>query len=129
MKFFINKVAYNILDFMPEKEKISFNITAKFGVETEDYSKRAFFIELNAEGKYEGSGEESRSLCVEAHLNYQLDKSLFLDLDENQIEEDKKYFIILLERLNESIKNITSQDDLGRPLNIDKAIEDIGKEG
>ncbi|MDR9853683.1 hypothetical protein RJP21_08725 [Paenibacillus sp. VCA1] len=94
---------------------------------TEDNWSRVFFIELNLEGEDKDSGNETRNLFAEASLNYQLDKTLFPDLDENQINEDDKYFLELLNRLNTTVKSITSQDDTKRTLNIDKVIESYSK--
>jgi hypothetical protein len=133
MQFSINKIAYNVLEPYPKNEEISVSITAKFGVSTQDNSKRAFFLELNidgedVEGENEEGGNETRNLIVVARLNYQLDKISFPELDINQIEEDEKYFLDLLQRLNETVINITSQDDRARPLNINKSVEKYKKE-
>ncbi|MFJ8099384.1 hypothetical protein [Lysinibacillus sp. NPDC096212] len=129
MKFTINKIVYNVFEEHPNTEKAAIGLTAKLGVSREDPSKRAFFIELNIDCKDGESDIETRNLLVVANLNYNLDKNVFKDLNENEIDEDNKYFIKLLERLNEAIKNITSQDDVGRPLDINKAIEKHSNEG
>jgi len=122
MKVSINKIAYNIFELYPNSETISVDIAAKFGASKTDYSNRAFFLELNMDGKDE-SGEATRKLFLAATFHYQIDKKLFPDIDKNEIEEDSKYFYEFLKRLNNIIVNITSQDDTERPLNIEQAVE------
>lgn len=127
MEFSIGKIAYNIFESYPKGEKLSVNITAKFGVSEEDYSKRVFFLELNIDGEDGEDGIKTRNLIVVARMIYQLDNNSFPDIDEKEIEEDNKYLLELLNRLNETVKNITSQDNIVRPLNINKAIKNFRK--
>jgi len=123
MEVSINKIAYNVFEPYPNGETISVSINAKFGASKEDYSIRAFFLELNIDGEDAENGDETRNFALVARLNYQIDKNLFPNIDENEMAEDGGYFHEFLKRINEIVVNITSQDDIRRPLDIDQAIE------
>ncbi|AMA62062.1 hypothetical protein AAF454_13720 [Kurthia gibsonii] len=127
MNLSINKIVYNVLEEYPDSEEISVTITAKFGVANEDHYTRAFFLELNINGEEE-NGNDTRNLTIVARFNYQLDKVSLSNIDEKEIEEDREYFLKFLNRINNVIIDVTSQDDIGRPpLNINKAIENFNK--
>ncbi|MCT6925300.1 hypothetical protein [Metasolibacillus sp.] len=128
MKFIINKTVYNVFKPYPKNEKISMEMMVKFGSGKKDVSQRAFFVELNIECKDGETEIETRDLFIDARLNYTLDKTKFKDLDDKEMEEDNKYFIELLNRLNKAIKGITSLDDVLRPLDIERAIKKYKKE-
>lgn len=128
MKFIINKTVYNVFKPYPKTEKVSTEILVKFGAGKNDVSQRVFFVELNIECKDEENEVETRDLFIDARLNYKLDKTKFKDLNDKEIEEDNKYFVKLLNRLNKVVKDVTYLDDVQRPLDIEGAIEKYKKE-
>jgi len=123
MNLIINKIAYNVLDEVPEKEEIAVDLVAKFGVAAENYYSRAFFLEVNINCESE-DGSSTRSFSITARFGYQLNKESFPSLSKSEIDEDFDHYIIFLKRVNDIIIKLTSLDDAKRPLNINVAIDE-----
>lgn len=122
MNLIINKMAYNVLEGFPEKEEIFVDLIAKFGASKENFQNRAFFLEVNINCKSEDDSN-TRNFSIMARFDYQLENDI-TNIGKEEVEEDHKFFIELLKRINKVIINVTSQDDVRRPLDINKAIDD-----
>jgi len=124
MNLIINKMAYNVLNAFPEKEEIFVDITAKFGAAKENFYSRAFFLEINIDGKSEDDERSTRNFSLMARFDYQLEKDLYPNIGKDELEADSPFFNEFLKRINDVIINLTSQDDVRRPLDIKNALEE-----
>ena len=125
MKLSINKIAYNAAIKSSKQEMVKVEVNAKFAVEKKSNYYRAFFVELNLNGIENETDKDTRNLTIVARFEYELDKKKFPSIGVEEIEEDSKYFLECLKRLNDVVENVTTTEDFKNPLNINVAIEDF----
>ncbi|TKJ83399.1 hypothetical protein PaeCFBP13512_22870 [Paenibacillus sp. CFBP13512] len=122
MEVRIRKIAYNLFDKQPsKKEEMTVEISAKFGSNKENASIRAYFFEINIDGKNIENDLKTVSFLLDISFHYNLDKDKFPNLNEVEVLEDEEKFKECLKKLDQIIINIASQDSKGL-LRISQAV-------